>query len=99
MEIVNYLLDSNGLESVNIFFDEKSFPELLVTEAAFPQRCFNEKVSWKYAANLKENIHAELRFQFLKIHKYNERYESMTAKVYKCYLSNGKPLMQTGFET
>ena len=31
-------------------------------EAAI-QRCFLEKVFWKYAANLQENTHAEVRFQ------------------------------------
>ena len=32
------------------------------TEAAI-QRCSVEKVFWKYAANLQENNHAEVRFQ------------------------------------
>ena len=27
------------------------------------QRCSYEKVFWKYAANLQENIHAEVQFQ------------------------------------
>ena len=26
-------------------------------------RCFYEKVVWKYAANLQEKAHAEMRFQ------------------------------------
>ena len=34
----------------------------LNTEAAI-QRCSAEKVFWKYAAKLQENIHAEVRFQ------------------------------------
>ena len=32
------------------------------TEAA-TQRCFLKKVFWKYAANLQEDAHAEVRFQ------------------------------------
>ena len=35
---------------------------MLDTEAAL-KRCFWEKVFWKYAANLQENTHAEVRFQ------------------------------------
>ena len=35
---------------------------LQYSEAA-TQRCFKEKVFWKYAANLQENTHAEVRFQ------------------------------------
>ena len=35
---------------------------LLTPEAAI-QRCSYEKVFWKYAANLQENTHAEMRFQ------------------------------------
>ena len=34
----------------------------LVSEAAL-QRRFYKKVSWKYAANLQENIHAKVWFQ------------------------------------
>ena len=34
----------------------------LKTETAI-QRCSWEKVFWKYAANLQENTHAEVRFQ------------------------------------
>ena len=30
---------------------------------AVTQRCSYEKVLWKYAANLQENTHAEVRFQ------------------------------------
>ena len=30
---------------------------------AATQRCFWEKVFWKYVANLQENSHAEVRFQ------------------------------------
>ena len=30
---------------------------------AATQRCSQEKVFWKYAANLQENTHAELWFQ------------------------------------
>ena len=33
-----------------------------IPEAA-PQRCSWEKVFWKYAANLQEKTHAEVRFQ------------------------------------
>ena len=33
------------------------------TEATI-QRCSLEKVFWKYVANLQENTHAEVRFQF-----------------------------------
>ena len=32
------------------------------SEAAV-QRCFKENVFWKYATNLQENTHAEVRFQ------------------------------------
>ena len=35
---------------------------ILNTEAAL-QRCSHEKAFWKYAANLLENTHAEMRFQ------------------------------------
>ena len=34
----------------------------LLSEAA-TQRCSFEKVFWKYASNLQENTHAEVRFQ------------------------------------
>ena len=33
------------------------------TPEAAVQRCSWEKVLWKYAANLQENTHAEVRFQ------------------------------------
>ena len=41
-----------------IYFSVK----LTSTEAVI-QRCSYEKLFWKYAANLQENTHAELRFQ------------------------------------
>ena len=40
------------------FYDKSSW----VAEAAL-QRCSQEKVFWKYSANLQENTHAEVRFQ------------------------------------
>ena len=39
-----------------------AFAKILATEAA-TQRCFQEKMFWKYAANLQENSHAEVWFQ------------------------------------
>ena len=41
--------------SLRIFQDKK----LKLTEAA-TQRCSQEKIFWKYAANLQENPHAEV---------------------------------------
>ena len=35
---------------------------VLNLEAAL-QRCYYEKVFWKYATNLQENTHAEVQFQ------------------------------------
>ena len=39
-----------------------AFAKILATEAA-TQRCFQEKMFWKYAANLQENSYAEVWFQ------------------------------------
>ena len=36
--------------------------EKAITEAAI-QRCSHKTVFWKYAANLQDNTHAEVRFQ------------------------------------
>ena len=46
----------------NITFKSINKMFLQYSEAA-TQRCFKEKVFWKYAANLQENTHAEVRFQ------------------------------------
>ena len=45
-------------EFVETFFMYKE----LFTEAAV-QRCFLEKVFWKYAANLQQTTYAKVRFQ------------------------------------
>ena len=40
----------------------KNYCNNLTRTEAITQRCSLEKVFWKYAANLQENVHAEVRF-------------------------------------
>ena len=47
----------------HVFYDRQW---KILSEAA-TQRCSQEKVFWKYAANLLENTHAEVRFHFIEI--------------------------------
>ena len=50
-------------------FSSSNFPNLInmthkeLNSEAATQTCSLEKAFWKYAANLQENIHAEVRFQ------------------------------------
>ena len=54
--------DSQGLmRLMNGFIEKLSEAASLRSEVAL-QRFFNEKLFWKYAANLQENTHAEVWF-------------------------------------
>ena len=44
------------------FFFERAYEDYKRTEAAL-QKCFWEKVFWKYAANIQDSTRAEVRFQ------------------------------------
>ena len=45
-----------------VIFNSEENENMAATEAAV-QRCFLEKVFWKYAANLQQNTHVEVQFQ------------------------------------
>ena len=52
------------MSTVFIVFEVESSQNILkLSSEAGVQGCSLEKVFWKYAANLQENTHAEVRFQ------------------------------------
>ena len=52
-----------GKNPMQLFGNDKSFNLMKLSEAAI-KRCSYKKVFWKYAANLQENTHAEVWFQY-----------------------------------
>ena len=57
-------------------FSRQSF-FFIFPEAAL-QRCFYEKVFWKYAANLQENTHAKVRSAWVFICKFAAYFQNIT---------------------
>ena len=56
LKYIQFVIQTRGI------FKQWGFEEWSITEAAV-QRCSLEKVLWKYASNLQENTHAEVRLQ------------------------------------
>ena len=52
-----------GKNPMQLFGNDKSFNLMKLSKAAL-KRCSYKKVFWKYTANLQENTHAEVWFQY-----------------------------------
>ena len=61
--LTTFLTKNSKICSFTNFTATDSSSIVLLDSQAAVQRCSQEKVFWKYAANLQENTHAEVRFQ------------------------------------
>ena len=60
-------METIGVSVENLYRKPTSIGSLSKTEAT-AQRCSWETVFWKYAADLQENTHVEVRFQWSCLH-------------------------------